>query len=316
MSLAPGCVVAVATSGGRDSTALLHATARAAQPLGLQVVALHVHHGLVPQADGWVKHLRRQTRRWAVAGLPVALRVSYLNGQPGAGDSVEAWARKARYEALGRMAREAGASVVLLAHHEQDQAETFLLQALRMGSPAGLSAMPASAVRNGLTWLRPWLSQPRSVIEAYVRRYRLRFVDDESNAELRFARNRLRLQVMPHLQAAFPTAIQQLAAAARRQQEASACLQELAEQDAQTCVSSEGRVVLRAWLALSAARRSHLLRRWLQAQLPAGVPETLVHRLCQELPGSRSGARWPASRGWVVRTRSFLSFEPVSGVRR
>ena len=103
-------VVAVAASGGRDSTALLHATARAAKALGLQVVALHVHHGLNPQADAWADHVQKQCARWRRAGWPVSCEVARLTDAPQAGQSVEAWARAGRYAALARMATEHGAS--------------------------------------------------------------------------------------------------------------------------------------------------------------------------------------------------------------
>jgi tRNA(Ile)-lysidine synthase len=305
-------VVAVATSGGRDSTALLHVTARVAAEHGLQVVALHVHHGLVSQADEWVRHLQRQTKRWARAGLPVRLCVTHLTGQPAPGDSVEAWARRGRHHALAQMAHAAGASLLLLAHHEADQAETFLLQALRLGSPAGLSAMPSVVERAGLTWARPWLTLRRATIDAYVRRHRLAFVDDSSNADARFARNRLRLQVLPVLEEAFPGALRQLAAAAQRQQEAAACLRELADADLRTCVDAEGRLQLAAWQGLSAARGRHLMRAWLQTAWPAGIPESLVARLCDELPDSRSGARWPLPGGWVLRQRLVLRLQQGS----
>ena len=82
--------------------------------------------------------------------------------------------------------------VVLLAHHRRDQAETFLLQAMRGAGAAGLAGMPAKVVRDGIAWARPWLSRPREAIEAYVTRHRIKCVDDDSNHELRFARNRLR----------------------------------------------------------------------------------------------------------------------------
>ena len=153
--------VAVAASGGRDSTALLHATARAARDLGLEVHALHVHHGLVADADAWLERLEAQCRRWRAAGLPVHFHSTRLDGRPARGESVEAWARRERYQALAAMARHAGCALVLLAHHRRDQAETFLLQALRGAGPAGLAAMPRRAERAGLTWARPWLAQPR-----------------------------------------------------------------------------------------------------------------------------------------------------------
>lgn len=170
--------VAVAVSGGRDSTALLHCTVRTAAALGVGVVALHVHHGLMPAADAWLAQVQAQCRRWGVAFCSRRLQT-----HPPRGASVEAWARAERYRALAEMAREARCSIVLLAHHRRDQAETWLLQALRGGGPAGLSAMPQEAVREGITWARPWLAQPRAAIEAYVRRHRLKHVEDDSNAD-------------------------------------------------------------------------------------------------------------------------------------
>src|SRR3954469_24665352 len=93
-------VVAVATSGGRDSIALLHATLRAARRLGLRVVALHVHHGLLPEADAWAADLEARCARWADEGWPLAFACTRLATRPASGDSVEAWARRERYAAL------------------------------------------------------------------------------------------------------------------------------------------------------------------------------------------------------------------------
>jgi tRNA(Ile)-lysidine synthase len=287
--------VAVAVSGGRDSTALLHVTARAAALQGLQVHALHVHHGLVPEADAWLRQVQAQCRRWGRSGLPLSFHARWLSGAPAAGDSVEAWARRERYRALAAMAREAGCGLVLLAHHRRDQAETLLLQALRGGGPAGLAAMPRSAQRESITWARPWLEQPREAIEAYVRRHRLKFVDDSSNRDPRFARNRLRLAVWPALERAFPDAETQLLAAARRAQEASACLAELAAADlAEAAV--EGALHFGRWRLLSLPRRVLVLRAWLRDTLKAPAPESLLQRLGDELPAARQG-RWPAPGG-------------------
>jgi tRNA(Ile)-lysidine synthase len=284
--------VAVAVSGGRDSTALWHATARAAAGTSLQVIALHVHHGLQPEADSWVRHLQRQARRWASSGLPVSLRWRRLQGGPASGDSVEAWARRERYSALTEMARECGAGLVLLAHHRSDQAETFLLQALRGAGPAGLAAMPREVQRHGIVWVRPWLQQSRHAIEAYLRRHRLSFVEDLSNSDRLLARNRLRLEVWPTLATSFEYASVSLAASARRAHEAAEGLRELAALDAQLACSVPGQLDVLAWLQLSAARRANLLRTWLSGQGDAGVPETLVQRLLQELPVAPSGAVW------------------------
>mgnify|MGYP000022202231 CR=1 FL=1 len=286
--------MAVAVSGGRDSVALLHATVQAARPLGVAVQALHVHHGLMPQADAW------QAQVAALCGqLEVPLLAERLSTRPQPGDSIEAWARRERYAALARLAHEAGADLVLLAHHRHDQAETFLLQALRGAGTAGLAAMPARIERHGLTWARPWLDRPREAIEAYVALHGLPVVEDGSNQDPRFARNRLRLQVMPGLNQAFAGAEAALAAAARRSAEADAALAEWADEALRAC--SEGEALLReAWWGLSPARRLMVLRHWLALRLGQGASQRLVERLLAEWPQAVA-ASWPAPGGQVLR---------------
>ncbi len=293
--------VAVAVSGGRDSMALLHCLARAAQARGVEVWALHVHHGLQAQADEWAALVERTCRRWSAKGLPLHFAMQPLVGKPARGQSVEAWARAGRYAALASMARDAGCEVVALAHHRADQAETFLLQALRGGGPAGLASMPARAVRDGITWLRPWLDQPREAIDAYVRAHRIRFVDDASNVDPRFARNRLRLQVMPALRAAFPEAEQALADAARHAARARALFDEVAQADA-ALVCEADTLLLERWHRLSAVRQRECLRAWLAPHAERGVPEALLDRLTQELVGA-TPARWAFDGGELRRYR-------------
>jgi tRNA(Ile)-lysidine synthase len=295
-AVAVGNTVAVAFSGGRDSLALLHASCRAAHALGLQVVALHVHHGLLAEADDWLRNAQHLCKRWRRRGWPVRLRWAQLAGSPAPGDSTEAWARRGRHAALDRLAKEEGATLLLLAQHRRDQAETFLLQALRGGGPAGLSAMPTEADRDGLCWARPWLGQPRAAIDTYVRRHRLRPIEDPSNDDPRLARNRLRLQVWPALSAAFDDAETTLAAAAQRAQEAAAALAELAAIDLAQVVDGQGRLQVADWRRLSAARQANVLRAWWTAQAGRGAPQALVSRLLVEVP-PRGAARWPAGNG-------------------
>ena len=301
----PARRVAVATSGGLDSTALLHCTRRAAQALGVELHALHVHHNLLPEADAWQAHVRAQCRRWRVAFATLR-----LHDRPLKGDSVEAWARRGRYQALTTMAAERGIGLVLLAHHRRDQAETFLIQALRGGGAAGLAAMPARAVRAGITWARPWLEVPREAIEQYAHRHRLRYVDDPSNDDLRFARARLRQQLWPTLHRAFGDAEATLARAAQRAASERDLLLEVGAADLSQVTLEGGAMALPAWLALSDARRVNVLRAWLGAALPAAVPESLVRRLTSELPQARH-ARWPAPGGSVELRRSRLAFAPA-----
>ncbi len=308
--------VAVAASGGRDSTALLHCTVRKAAALGVEVVALHVHHGLMANADAWLHQVQTQARRW---GADFAAQ--RLQTRPQSGDSVEAWARRERYKALAAMAHEAHCSVVLLAHHRRDQAETWLLQALRGAGAAGLSAMPVQAERAGLTWYRPWLQQSRAAIDAYVRSHRLRCIEDDSNTDLRYARNRLRQQVWPVLTDAFADAETALVAAAAQAQQAQALAAEVADDDLRALlVARAGEhpgLLLPAWQLLSAARRSNALRFWLRQVLGQGAPETLVQRLLNDLTRpetapARNGARWPAPGAELRLHQGVLSSFAVS----
>ena len=312
MALKRRCI-AVAYSGGRDSTALLHATLVQAASVGVEVVALHVHHGLSPNADHWLAHCEAQCLRWARRGLSVRLLARRLTDSPKRGDSIEAWARRERYRALREGAVEAGASAVLLGHHRRDQAETVLLQALRGAGPAGLAGMPASVERDGIVWLRPWLARPRSEIEAYVRRHRLAHIDDESNVDPRFARNRLRLEVWPALSVAFSDAEVTLAATAAWAAEASEALNELAELDLGP-VSNERGFDVSSWRSLSAARRSNVLRVWLKrAAGGQGAPTSLVVRLLEELLVQRA-ARWPHPAGELRLYRGILSLDMRAAV--
>ncbi len=305
--------LAVAYSGGRDSTALLHATVAAAEPLGLHVLALHVHHGLSVEADHWMAHGQALCERWARRGRPVEFVARVLSTRPARGESVEAWARQARYRALREMAVEHGADLVLLAHHRRDQAETFVLQALRGGGVAALSAMPRKVRRDGVTWARPWLDQPRERIDAYLRRYRLAHVDDDTNDDERFARNRLRARVWPALTEAFADAEASLAGAAQWAQEASAGLAELAAVDLAT-VCLDDSLEVATWRALSPVRQSNALRAWLRERIGKPPPATLVERLLKELRPT-GAVRWPVPGGALRSYRGRLHYEAAAALR-
>lgn len=292
--------VAVAYSGGRDSTALLHATAQQAKALNdagasIEVLALHVHHGLSRNADDWLGACRQQCEKWAHAGLPLKFQFARLQTQPDPSHSVEAWAREQRYAALAAMAKQVGAELILLAHHRRDQAETLLLQGLRGAGVAGLAGMPARQWRDGLCWARPWLGMSRQAVEAYVGAYSLTHIEDDSNSDPRFARNRLRLAIWPGLLEAFPQAEASLAQAATWAQQSLALQQEVASADLAGLVDEAG-LALQGLLALSSARASNALRAWLALQLGQPAPTSLVQRLLLELPQSDVGS-WRAGGG-------------------
>jgi len=298
--------VAVAFSGGRDSTALLHATASQAAELGIMVVALHINHGLSAHADAWQRHCQALCKAWTARGWPLTFVGQRLQALPAKGDSVEAWARQARYKALRSMAVAKGAGIVLLAHHRRDQAETVLMQALRGAGTSGLAGMPRCVQREGLTWARPWLDLPREAIDHYVRRHRLHPIEDDSNADPRFARNRLRLAVWPALVDAFPQAEGVLASTATWAQEASQCLRDLADIDLAAAASPTG-LNLRAWQLLSLSRRSNALRTWLAQQMGTAADANLVTRLLAELPAA-GPATWLTAVGSLRRYRGVVRF--------
>lgn len=285
-------VVAVACSGGRDSTALLHAVCRQARELGLHVAALHVHHGLNAQADFWARHLRRQTTRWRRSGLPVTLAVRRVSGKPLPSQSIEAWARDVRYTALAEMASAQGAHEVWLAHHRTDQVETVLLNALR-GSLDGMAAMRKQTARLGICWVRPWLNQPKSAIDSYVKRWRLSHIVDSSNQELRFVRNRIRHHVLPALQLACPGMESRLTSVAEQIWLARQLAEEVADQDLAICAPDGGPLLRAPWLSFSFVRRQGILRRWLYRSYSLQMPQALLTRLMTELPQASTGACWP-----------------------
>lgn len=298
--------VAVACSGGRDSLALLLATARAVRALqvegwagaepdsGLEVWALHVHHGLSAHADGWAQHVQELAQRWAQRGWPVRAMVQRVLVDRDSPQGIEAAARQARYDALARMAQGLGASLVLLGHHRQDQAETVLLQALRGGSVAALAAMPLSREQGGIRWVRPWLHQPRSVIEDYGRLHGLVHVDDDSNTDERFARNRLRHRVWPALLGTFPQAEQALSQTAERLADAQVAARAWAE--SQVPAAGERVWPLSDWAGWPAALRRESLAHWVRREGGRRLTQGQLCRLADELPRlveARHPGQWP-----------------------
>jgi tRNA(Ile)-lysidine synthase len=206
------------------------------------------------------------------------------------------------------MALVAGTDLVLLAHHRRDQAETLLLQALRGGGVAGLAGMPTEVRRDGITWARPWLGQSPESIAAYVRRHRLHHIEDDSNADPRFARNRLRLNVWPALCTAFPPAEAALADAATWAQQAHAALTDLAAIDLAACRRGD-LLELAAWQQLAPHRAGHVLRVWLREMSGRTPGADELQRLLRELPG-RAPATWLLCSGRLTRYRGQLRFVP------
>ncbi len=170
--------------------------------------------------------------------------------------------------------------------------------------------MPRQAMRDGLPWVRPWLEQPSEAIDAYVQAHGLSYVQDPSNEDHSYARNRLRHRVMPALTAAFPQAEQALGAATRQAQQARECLQALAEIDL-AAVAAGHELRLSALATLPPARQANLLRHWLLQRCGRSPGDTLLQRLLSELYGSDLPACWPAGEQVLQRYRGRLRCEPA-----
>lgn len=246
----------VGFSGGLDSTVLLHALASSTTARAHGLRAWHVHHGLHAHADAWAAHCQA-----VCDALGVALTVSRVDVARD-GEGLEAAARRARQAVFATGLGEG--EVLVFAHHRDDQAETFLLRALRASGPDALGAMQAwRELGHGRLW-RPLLRVPRAALEAYAGAHGLHWVDDPSNADTAFDRNFLRQRVLPLLRERWPHAEAALAASAVLCEQAGALLQS-GDQDAlATAVGIDPAVLsLAALRDLPTARRARLLRRWI-----------------------------------------------------
>ena len=217
---------AVALSGGLDSTVLLDAAVRCAG--ASRVVALHVHHGLSPNADAWSAHCEA-----FADSLGVRFAARSVDVVRASGESLEAAARDARYRALDQLCDEHGAHALWLAHHADDQAETVLLQLLRGAGVAGLAAMAPERIDGTMSVprVRPLLNLLRAQLEHYAHERDLNWIDDESNVDTRYARNALRHDVLPVLAVHFPGFRDALARTASHAASAQRLLDELARID-------------------------------------------------------------------------------------
>ncbi|MFC5458941.1 tRNA lysidine(34) synthetase TilS [Massilia niabensis] len=257
--------MAIACSGGLDSMVLLDLAAAWCRTHGIALHVFHVHHGLSPNADAWLAHVGQAASALG-AGFE-ARRVAVASS----GSGVEASARKLRYRALGDMCRAHGATVLLTAHHLDDQAETVLLQLLRGSGPAGLSGMDAANAapellgNPALVMARPLLTVGRAKLEAHARGANLSWVEDESNLDVRYARNALRHTVMPALAQAFPGFQERFARSAGHAQSAQRLLVELAQDDLAASLM-DGAIDCARLRAMSLDRAYNMLRHWFAVQ--------------------------------------------------
>lgn len=253
----PALPLAVAFSGGADSTALLLACA---EKWPGQVHAVHIHHGVQAAADDFERHCQAVCAR-----LKVPLMVRKVDGRHASGQSPEDAARRARYAAFEALALEEcaqqGITDIALAQHADDQVETLLLALSRGAGLPGLSAMPSTWVRAGLTYHRPLLRVSASDIRAWLVARGAAWIEDPTNVDEQFTRNRIRAQLLPALEATFPQFRDTFARSAAHAAQGQALLLEVAEQDLAVVGCPPAIVSLQR---LSRPRQANVLRHWLK----------------------------------------------------
>lgn len=307
LRLAANTSFRVAYSGGLDSHSLLHALAalRAAAPLRLE--AMHVDHGLHPASAEWSRHCLQ-----VCASLEVPCRVERLEVRPMRGEGVEAAAREARYAAFARQQR--SGDVLVTGHQQDDQAETVLLQLLRGTGIRGLAGMPVLARFGPGQIARPLLSFSRAALRRYALDQGLEWIEDPSNLDTGYRRNRLRQQLIPQLEEYWPSIRRVLARSAAHAAETLQLLDEVGAQDLACCLArdrhGDGRLrppslSVAALVALSRARRRNVLRYWMRVRgflAPSTVHLDEIDARLSLLPKSRHARiAWPQAEVWRYR---------------
>ncbi|MCG6899233.1 MAG: tRNA lysidine(34) synthetase TilS [Gammaproteobacteria bacterium] len=280
----------VAFSGGLDSQVLLHALCALRDQLAAGIGAVHVHHGLHADADRWEAHCRRVCDE-----LNVAYTSLRVDGRPAQGESPEAAARVARYQALAEWLP--AQHCLLTAQHQDDQAETLLLQLIRGSGVSGLAAMPVMTALGAGQLLRPLLEMNRAALQHYADRHGLSWVEDPGNRNIAYDRNYLRHRVLPMLRQRWPSISSSLSRSAAHCAEANELTAQLARNDllAVTGRQAETLSVTRL-VALPQERQRNVLRAWLK-QRSASLPSTAVlARIVNDVLHSRADAspcvRW------------------------
>lgn len=284
----------VAYSGGLDSHALLHAMAGLRPHLpGTELHAIHINHALQPDAQQWADHCAE-----VCAALQIPYRAVHVNATPAAGESPEAAARSARYEALAGVMGNGDA--LLTAHHRDDQAETLLLQLLRGSGPHGLAAMPACATFGAGVHLRPLLEFTRAQLHHYATQQNLNWIEDQSNFVINYDRNYLRREIMPRLAARWPAVSGTFARSARHAADAAHVLDVLAHNDlAHVAAGRRDTLSVARLKTLDPPRQRNLLHAWfkhLRLPLPAAVHiEHILSDVVAVAADREPCVRWPGA---------------------
>ncbi|MDH5600825.1 MAG: tRNA lysidine(34) synthetase TilS, partial [Gammaproteobacteria bacterium] len=259
-------VLWLAYSGGCDSHVLLHSLVQIRDQLNPEIKAIHINHGLSPLAKEWEEHCREVCQQLAVPYTAISVNAIKKGASP------EEAARLARYAEWQKLIKKD--EVILLAHHQDDQAETVLIQLLRGSGVKGLAAMPAKQKFSHGLLCRPLLNFLREELYSYGVEQGLNWIDDPSNFDTDFDRNFLRHEVVPLLEERWPSLKKTLSRTAAHMGEANRLLTELAEQD-WLQVKSDQQITIDALLKLDEPRQRNVLRYWLATICQLTLPDTV-----------------------------------------
>ncbi len=295
--------IAVAYSGGADSTALLHAAA--AQWPG-RVTAIHIHHGLQAAADDFVRHCVA-----VCTAIGVPLQVVQVDAKNASGESPEDAARKARYSALAAKALELGIPTIALAQHADDQVETLLLALSRGAGVAGMAGMPAEFERFGVCFVRPLLALSAQEIRDELDASGIAYINDPTNDDLGYTRNKIRHRLLPVLAEVFPHYRETFARSARNM----ALAQETLAQAAIELIAKTGSPPkIAALQGLPRASQGNLLRHWLKADFGVAGSEAQMTELLDQIADCTNrgkGIRIKVATGFVERRGVVLMYLPL-----
>jgi tRNA(Ile)-lysidine synthase len=298
--------LAVAFSGGADSTALLMACVRRWPG---QVRAIHIHHGLQADADKFASHCQVLCEQ-----LQVPLVLCKVNAKHEAGQSPEDAARKARYTALSEAVHAhpllQGVKDIALGQHADDQVETLLLALSRGAGLPGLASMPSKWLRADLHWHRPLLNVAGAKLREYLTLLEVTWVEDPTNQDEQFTRNRIRAQLLPALERAFPQFRDTFSRSASHAAEAQEILNEVAAADLSSLMASGG-LNIKFLQQLSPARQSLVLRQWLKVHHQTTPSTVQMSELLSQIAACTTRGhqlRLKVGRGYALRDGQVLTW--------
>ena len=267
----------IAYSGGMDSSVLLHLFYSISDKLNKPVEVIYVDHGLNPKSQKWGKFCINQSQEYGFSFKELVIDEEYKKGE-----SIEAWAREKRYELVNEAISDK--DIVFTGHHQDDQVETFFLQALRGSGPRGLSSMPNLKKMNKGLLARPLLNYSRDALLQYAKNNNLNWCEDESNQKQQFDRNYLRQSVLPIVEARWPTYRDTINRLLNHQQEYTSLLDEVAGKDLKNSIGTENNcLVLSKVNDLSFIRQKNLIYFWLNKlnlDLPAAKHmNNIIHEI-------------------------------------